>query len=105
MVVSTSSKLVKPVAGTVHIESDRIIGCGSVDLGRMPQSVAAKGDFTQASIEAIIKALTNLGTKLATVTSPATASAAGAAGSALMTEVAFINKDAKQIKCKDVRVS
>lgn len=107
VVVSTSSKLVKPVAGTVHIESDRIIGCGSVDLGRMPESVAAKGDHTQKSLQMIAEALKNLGKAIAPVTAfaPSGPCPIGAGGVTLQTEMAAVKTFIDKVTCKDVRVS
>lgn len=106
VVVSTSSKDVKPVAATVHIESDRIIGRGMVDLGKQPLSVAAKGDMTAKSINQLISALSTF----AAAVSPVTAFAPGpcpigGAGVALQSQVQAIKAVVKQIECKDVKVS
>ena len=107
VVISASPRSVKPVASTVHIESDRIIGRGSVDLGRMPISVAARGDKTKQCIESLIQALSTFASAVAPVSSfmPSGPCAVGPAGTALNIQVQKIKGIVAMIECKDVKVS
>lgn len=107
VVISTADKNVKPVAATVHIESDRIIGRGMVDLGKQPISVAAKGDMTAKSINQLISALSTFAAAVSPAVTyvPNGPCPVGPAGVALQSQVQAIKAVVKQIECKDVKVS